>query len=335
MSLPKLTAILITFFHISITTAPHTIASEITDMTGSHDFEGLPRVEGTYIAGYRYGEFDTGNFLKTLDGRTPAFAQPEGKRTRIMYIGGESQTSVQLLRNYQRAFADFGDYQERYACQAAACWPSLARNLIWSEANRIPVSFRNAYSLYNLGGNQQSPGYVYGTIRKDDRLLHVSAFTTFITQSGTTAIRNVPVAHIEIVEIEDFEPTLVFVKADEMIRAIADEGSIALYGIQFELDSAAITPTSSATIDEIAKALQTEAGFSVYVVGHTDGTGALVHNQKLSQARADAVVDALTSAHGISPDRLTAIGVGPVAPMASNDSEEGRGLNRRVQIVKR
>jgi outer membrane protein OmpA-like peptidoglycan-associated protein len=55
---------------------------------------------------------------------------------------------------------------------------------------------------------------------------------------------------------------------------------------------------------------------------------------KLSQARADAVIQALTGKHGIAAGRLKAYGVGPLAPVASNDSEEGRAKNRRVELVK-
>jgi OOP family OmpA-OmpF porin len=64
-------------------------------------------------------------------------------------------------------------------------------------------------------------------------------------------------------------------------------------------------------------------------------SGDLEHNLDLSKRRAAAVVQALVADHGISADRLTPRGVGPLAPVASNDSEEGRALNRRVELVKR
>ena len=55
---------------------------------------------------------------------------------------------------------------------------------------------------------------------------------------------------------------------------------------------------------------------------------------KLSQARGEAVVQALVSQHGIAASRLKGFGVGPLAPVASNDTEEGRAKNRRVELVK-
>ena len=70
------------------------------------------------------------------------------------------------------------------------------------------------------------------------------------------------------------------------------------------------------------------------MVGHTDNVGTMDANLKLSQARAEAVVQALVTKHAIAAARLRAAGVGPLAPVASNDAEEGRARNRRVELVK-
>ena len=71
----------------------------------------------------------------------------------------------------------------------------------------------------------------------------------------------------------------------------------------------------------------------VFVVGHTDLTGDLAANMKLSQARAQTVIDALVAKHGIAAARMTAFGNGPYAPLGSNATEEGRAKNRRVELV--
>ena len=70
------------------------------------------------------------------------------------------------------------------------------------------------------------------------------------------------------------------------------------------------------------------------MVGHTDAVGKVDDNQKLSQARAKAVVTELTTKHGIAAARLDGYGVGPLSPAATNDSEDGRAKNRRVELVK-
>ncbi len=69
------------------------------------------------------------------------------------------------------------------------------------------------------------------------------------------------------------------------------------------------------------------------MAGHTDNVGTIDYNLKLSKARADAVVRELTTKYKISPDRLKAFGVGQLAPVASNKTEEGRARNRRVELV--
>lgn len=69
------------------------------------------------------------------------------------------------------------------------------------------------------------------------------------------------------------------------------------------------------------------------MVGHTDATGSMEHNMELSKKRAESAVEYLTSEHGISTERLKPHGVGPLAPVADNESEKGRAQNRRVELV--
>jgi OOP family OmpA-OmpF porin len=69
-------------------------------------------------------------------------------------------------------------------------------------------------------------------------------------------------------------------------------------------------------------------------LGHTDMTGSMDANMKLSPARGEAVVQVLVSQHGVAASRLKGFGVGPLAPVATNATEEGRAKNRRVELVK-
>jgi OOP family OmpA-OmpF porin len=120
-------------------------------------------------------------------------------------------------------------------------------------------------------------------------------------------------------------------------KAMGDEiertGSVAIYGIYFDTDSYKIKPESDLTLKAIAELLKTKSSLNVYVVGHTDMTGDFDHNMKLSENRAKAVVDALVADYGISAKRLSAKGDGPLAPVSTNKTEEGRQLNRRVELV--
>jgi outer membrane protein OmpA-like peptidoglycan-associated protein len=111
-------------------------------------------------------------------------------------------------------------------------------------------------------------------------------------------------------------------------------GHAAVYGINFDTGKSTIKPESAQAIGEIAKLLTADPSLKVFVVGHTDTVGGVDSNIKLSQDRAEAVLQALVRDHGIAPARLRASGCGPFAPVASNDTEEGRAKNRRVELVK-
>ena len=84
-------------------------------------------------------------------------------------------------------------------------------------------------------------------------------------------------------------------------------------------------------LDQIATALN-ESGTSITVAGHTDDVGSRGYNQALSQRRAESVKSYLVG-KGVAPVKIQAIGYGKSNPIASNDTEEGRAKNRRVEIV--
>jgi outer membrane protein OmpA-like peptidoglycan-associated protein len=118
-----------------------------------------------------------------------------------------------------------------------------------------------------------------------------------------------------------------------MASSIADTGSVAIYGINFDTASSVIKPESEPAIDEIAKLLTDNPALKILVVGHTDMVGDLNSNLKLSQARAQSVVTTLVSKHGIAASRLLPFGAGAYAPVATNKTDDGRAKNRRVELV--
>ena len=122
--------------------------------------------------------------------------------------------------------------------------------------------------------------------------------------------------------------------ASSMDKSIRETGKAALYGIWFDTGKSELKPASEEALKEISKLLKNNSALKIYVVGHTDNVGTLESNMKLSQDRAAAVVNALTVTYGIAAARLKACGDGPTAPVATNDTEAGRALNRRVELVK-
>jgi OOP family OmpA-OmpF porin len=109
------------------------------------------------------------------------------------------------------------------------------------------------------------------------------------------------------------------------------DGCQVLVGVNFETGKAVLTPESEAILDRVAQSLVQRDSVRVEVVGHTDNTGGIAVNRRLSKARAEAVRKYLVS-HGVSADRLTARGAGPDEPLAPNDTPEGRAQNRRVEL---
>jgi len=91
--------------------------------------------------------------------------------------------------------------------------------------------------------------------------------------------------------------------------------------------------SSNATLDKVAEIAKKYPNLKLRVEGHTDSTGSADLNQTLSQKRADAVRNYLTSNGGIPGDQVVAAGFGKTRPIASNDTAEGRAQNRRVEFV--
>ena len=102
-------------------------------------------------------------------------------------------------------------------------------------------------------------------------------------------------------------------------------------GVTFATDSSAVSPTFRATLDQIAQSLRDYPNSLIDVYGHTDSTGSDQYNQSLSERRAKAVSDYLTS-RGVSASRVRWQGFGETQSVASNDTIDGRAKNRRVEI---
>jgi outer membrane protein OmpA-like peptidoglycan-associated protein len=101
--------------------------------------------------------------------------------------------------------------------------------------------------------------------------------------------------------------------------------------VLFASGKSELLPSAQQRLDQVAVALKT-GNRSILIEGYTDSRGSNVHNQQLSQSRAQSVLDYLTP-RGVQPDRLRAVGLGSTKPIAENNTAEGRANNRRVEIV--
>ena len=120
---------------------------------------------------------------------------------------------------------------------------------------------------------------------------------------------------------------------EDIANALRADGRVIISGgILFAFDSAEINPNALQLVNRLANVMEQYPDLNVAVVGYTDNTGNFNYNIKLSERRANAIVRQLVK-DGVSADRLAGVGVGPLNPIASNDTEEGRAQNRRVEFV--
>jgi OmpA-OmpF porin, OOP family len=138
---------------------------------------------------------------------------------------------------------------------------------------------------------------------------------------------------LNIVEREIMKQEIV-ANAEAMGNDINSTGHVSVYGIFFDSGKAEIKSESDTAIAQISKLLKSNESLKLYVVGHTDNVGNIDANMKLSKDRADAVVNTLITKYGIPSARLKSYGVASLVPVASNDNENGRAKNRRVELVK-
>lgn len=138
---------------------------------------------------------------------------------------------------------------------------------------------------------------------------------------------------LTIVDEEGFKKQLTF-SARVMKEKLDREGRVAIYGIHFDFDKADLKIGSEKVLTEMVKLMKDNPGLAVEIQGHTDNVGGRDYNLDLSSRRAQTV-KAYLSLYGIKSSRMTVNGYGFDRPVASNDTEEGRALNRRVELEKR
>lgn len=128
-------------------------------------------------------------------------------------------------------------------------------------------------------------------------------------------------------EVEDFEPIVVNIDLEK-----ASAGSMAvLNNLFFDVDKYELKQKSIPELKKIVRFMNENPGIRVEISGHTDNSGQAAYNKQLSEKRALAVFHYLTQ-NGIQPERLTSVGLGQDKPLASNETEQGRQQNRRIEF---
>jgi len=139
-------------------------------------------------------------------------------------------------------------------------------------------------------------------------------------------------ASLNVLQEANFKQTITKVTADDIANDLTKNGKSILY-INFDVDQAKITQEGDEIVTEIANALKKDNALKISIEGHTDNSGDAKHNKKLSNDRANAVMQKLITL-GIDKTRLSAIGYGAEKPLVAYDTEENKAKNRRVELVK-
>jgi len=325
--------------------------AQLRDVAGSADHPMISRYAGSTIIGYDVRRFDEftlplGPIRITGSGTlTAAKTQKvEGRVSRILYVSPAERSPLEVLRNYEDELKKNG-FTVLYSCERTAC---SAPDGWLGEYFLYPLSKRLKQTPPAGGGGTMVPGQISSTALtqpKDQRYLaakragaagDVYASVYVATQGFAfqpeTAGRALVL--LDVIETTPLETGMVTVDASAMAKDIGATGKVALYGIYFDTNSADVKPESTPTLQEIAKLMKQDAALKLFVVGHTDNVGGYDVNMALSQRRADAVLKELTTKHGVDAARLRAAGAGQLAPVARNDTDDGRAKNRRVELVK-
>jgi outer membrane protein OmpA-like peptidoglycan-associated protein len=217
-----------------------------------------------------------------------------------------------------------------------------------TKGPKIPVEGKFTFITYNFTGQRANEPSGLAVIRNYENAIRKAGGTILqsdpqrwlngkIVKDGrevwVQAEKGNGTVWLRIVEKEAMEQFIV-ADAAAMGKDIHTSGHVAVYGIYFDTGKATIKAESAAAIAEIAKLLKTTPALKLFVVGHTDNEGTVEGNITLSQARGEAVLQALVREHGIGAARLRSFGCGQFAPVAANDGPEGRARNRRVELVK-
>lgn len=231
-----------------------------------------------------------------------------GELTRLAYENPRNRSPHEIFTNYKEALQGAG-FKILFECAEAACGPGWASSR-WGRVNGMRYVGSDMRYLAARRQRQGEDSYVALSII---RLRH----------------------QIDVLQRKEMERGLVVVTAEALKQGFAAEGKAVLDGVVFDHDKATIKPESKPALDSIGKFLKDNPNLKAFIVGHTDMAGAFDYNMKLSQQRAQAVVDALVKDHGIAAARLSAHGVGSLSPAQTNRSEQGKSQNRRVEMVER
>lgn len=287
------------------------------DVEGASDHPVVGRYEGTIITDYEALDYDSQTLFTQID--PEGYAEFEGAVRRIVYTMPEAEGAsvLQVARSFEQTLADEG-FELVLTCKNRDCGKGLfsggLRDTIWSPLlKRVGALSSNELAVMTFARETvESSSHIQVTIASGS------------VGSGI---------NLNVVESAAFENKML--DAAAMAKSISETGRVSVDNIYFDFNEATLTDESDAALAEMARLLNNNPDINVYIVGHTDNVGSYEFNLDLSRRRAQSVADALVGQQGIESTRVVPAGVGPLAPIASNQTSDGQAQNRRVEIVQR
>jgi outer membrane protein OmpA-like peptidoglycan-associated protein len=260
----------------------------------------------------------------------------EGKVTEIIYgIEGSEISIIEMKRNFELAL-NGADFTIVWNCRGSECNRTYSIQKQYKEFGAFEAvsdyahlkTDKSRFAVSNF--KKEDLAFMVATGKKDNKKYTVGIYMG-IHRLGWKEFRNKSFIQVKIVEEDIMETGQV--TAASIDEKIKNEGKEVFHNILFDFGSDNLTTDSYTIIETLAAYLNTNKDRKYYIVGHTDNVGSLASNQILSEKRAKAVLLALTSKYKVSAVQISAHGVGQLSPLAINTSEEGRSLNRRVEVV--
>lgn len=178
----------------------------------------------------------------------------------------------------------------------------------------------------------------FRTVPEDMRVFRPTAPEVHTFAEPITAIKSFDEVNPEVLSVPipvpppPPPPTPMPAPEPLLLEDVLRQQSVNFQSITFATGSATLEPSAYRHIEGIAAALKRDPSLQIAVIGHTDNVGSEAANQTLSERRANAVIQTLIQEHGIDQQRLEAAGYGESRPVADNVTEEGRAVNRRVEL---
>ncbi|WMS87235.1 OmpA family protein [Pleionea litopenaei] len=302
---------------IAAKTEQPVLKSDKKDIEGAVDHPLISRYLGAALIDYAtFGYEEVALPTAPVESKDPEQTLlVKGQAQFYRYSTARGVALVEVVKSYQRAF-NSDEFEVIFQCERGQCGRYIEHYL---ESDQVFKGVRTEIM-------RETPLFV---ARHRSKYGSTLVLVSFYDWSDYVSI------YQAVIKESILDDTKVAINSDYIADQIMANGKVALYGIHFEHDSDTITPESQAPLSAIADFLEKNTNLSLYVVGHTDASGTEAYNQALSLKRATAITEKLVKEFGVKRSRLTPKGVGNLVPVASNKQNDGKRLNRRVELVEK